>query len=231
MTGYNNNFDVILGIAAKDLVKKDLALAQSIDTSKTEVSEKTLNKVRRRIKNYDKTTWWSELPIACRRFVAAVLIVCTISFAMCLSVDAVRAEIVNAILEWYDKFVSVSYVTEITLPNTIEVYREPILQIAGTEKQVIMQGEMGHQIIYINTEGILICYNQDIITDNPKNFDSEHGCTKMNVRVKNYDAVLLIYDDGSSTITWHDNEYSYIIYSFTDQINSDTLIRIAESVQ
>ena len=109
MNESNNNFDAILKIAAQNLVKKDLELAQSIDTSNTFVSKKTLNKVRRRIKNYGQNSRWSEIPAVCRRIVAAVLIVCTISFAMCISVKAVRAEIISTILVWYDKFVSIFY--------------------------------------------------------------------------------------------------------------------------
>ena len=231
MNESNNNFDTILKIAAKNLVEKDLELAKSINTSNTVISKKTLNKVRRRIKNYEKSSWWNEFPIACRRIVAAVLVVCTMSFAMCLSVKAVRTEIVNTILEWYDKFVSVFYVTEVIPPNIIEVYREPMLQISDTEKEVLIQSKGTYQIVYLKNDDISIQYHQSILTDESKDWDSENGCTQANIKVNNYDAVLFSYDDGSSAIIWHDNEYSYYVCSYEKDIDSNLLVLIAESVQ
>ena len=230
MSVSTDKFDALLKIAAVDLVRKDMEYANSLDTSSTVVSEKTLRKVRRRIKNHDKGVWWNELPFACRRAIAAVLIVCTLSFALCMSVEAVREQIVNTVLEWYDKFVAVFYMAEEVKLEKIEEYREPSLQIAGSERMVVSKAELEYSIMYIKDDAIIITYDQRLITDASYDFNSENGCVQENIKINDYKAVLLKYD-GLSNLTWHDHEYYYVISLFTEDIDIDTLILIAESVK
>ncbi len=220
MSVSNNNFDAILKVVATDLVREDAEYAQAIDTSNTVVSEKTLRKVRRRIKNYDKSAWWSELPLACRRAVAAVLVVCTMSFALCMSIDGVRAEIVNTVLEWHDKFVSVFYVAEEIPLERIEVYKEPSLQIAGSERTVLSQSNTEYSICRQDIDNlkievvdssdswrydILLAYDNNIImfdnlTDSMFSRDSEGVdtviCENVGVLYKREDS--FIYEDSQS---------------------------------
>ncbi len=226
----NNNFDALLKIAAVDLVRKDAEYANSLDTSNTVVSEKTLRKVRRRIRNYDRGAWWSELPLACRRAVAAVLIVCTMSFALCMSIDAVRREIVNTVLEWYDKFVAVFYVAEEVKLEKIEEYREPSLQIAGTEKLVTSQSDTEYSIMYMSGDELLMIYDQHLISDNSFDIDRENNCVQENIKINSRDALIFVYD-GWSSLTWHDNEYYYVITWFAKDIDTEIFISIAESVK
>ncbi len=231
MNGFSKNFDALLKIAAKDLVEEDYEIAQSIDTSNTVISEKRLKKSRRKIKNYDKESLWLELPIACRRVVAAVLILCTMSFSLCLGVEAIRVEIVNTVIQWYEQFVAVFYVSDMEAPDTIEEYREPALQISGTERHIVSQGELTYQIYYIADNEIVLAYHQDVMNNQSHDFDSEYNCTQKKIEINDYDANLFMYEDGTQSITWHDNNYSYLIHSLADEIETETLVLIAESVK
>lgn len=232
MSVSDRKIDALLLLAVKDLIDEDAETARSTDTSNTQISEKTLRRINRKIKNYEKESWWSSIPAACRRAVAAILIVCTVSFGLCLSIDAVRAEIVSTILEWYDKFVSVFYVPEETPPSTIQVYREPMLQIAGTERQVIMQTEHDYYIIYtLNDNDVSVFCQQMVISNTSVDFDSENGCVQRTVDINGYKATLFEYDDGRYNITWHDNEYVYTILTESINIDSDMAVNIARSVK
>ena len=42
---------------------------------------------------------------------------------------------------------------------------------------------------------------------------------------------LFTYEDGVKTITWHDNEYAYIISCDSKEIEISILVDIAESVR
>ncbi len=225
------NLDVLLHIAAVDLLEEDYAYAESIDTSETTISDKTKRKVLRRIRRYDSESVWSELPIVVKRMVASVLIVCTLSFAMCMSVKAVREEIVNTVLEWYDKFVAIFYVAETEPPRSIEEYKEPLLSIAGAEKVVALKGETSYQILYTHETVTLMLYQQEVISETSQDVDSESDCTQIHIKINGVDALLFIYDDERRTLTWHDDSYSYTIYTFTKDIDINTLNLIAESVQ
>ena len=145
MSVSKKTFGAVLEEAAKELVNDDVRFAHSIDTSKTVVSEKTLRRVRRQIKNYD-TTPVRARTLSFRRAVAAVLVVCILSFSLCLSIDAVREKIFDTLVQWYDKFVSVFYVAEDGAPKVIEEYREPTVEIPGMEKVVVSQNERMYRI-------------------------------------------------------------------------------------
>lgn len=153
------------------------------------------------------------------------------SFTLCLSVEAIRIEIVNTIIEWYEKFVSVFYVVEIEAPDSIETYKEPTLQISGTERLIVAQGELTYQIYYTSGENVVLSYHQDVINNQSNDLDSEHDCIQKEIKIHDYDANLFLYEDGTQSITWHDYMYSYMIYSLTDEIDTDTLLLIAESVK
>lgn len=229
MNASDPNLDALIKAAARDLLDEDLELFHSIDTSKTKMSDKAIKRIRKKIRNYDRESWWSSVPLVCRRAVAAVLVICSISFGFCMSVTAVRAEIVNTVMKWYDEFVAIFFVTEQTPPSVIEEYREPMLQLAGTERQVIVQEITDYIIIYMREDGQSISYQQMVIS-NSANLDSE-DCMLTEIKINDKEAQLFTYDNGVRVITWHDNEYAYILSVDPMDIETDVLINIAESVK
>lgn len=230
MNASDPNLDALIKAAARDLLDEDLELFHSIDTSKTKMSDKAIKRIRRKIRNYDRESWWSSVPLACRRAVAAVLVICSISFGFCMSVTAVRAEIENTVMKWYDEFVAVFFVTEQTPPSVIEEYREPMLQLTGTERQVVAQTDRVYQVIYIRDTEIVMSYQQMELTDSPINIDDER-CTIREIDINGNKAQLFEYEDNSLTVTWHDNEYKYLISAFTSDISQDLIISLAESIK
>ncbi len=230
MNASDPNLDALIKAAARDLLDEDLELFHSIDTSKTKMSDKAIKRIRKKIRNYDRESWWSSVPLACRRAVAAVLVLCSISFGFCMSVTAVRAEIVNTVMKWYDKFVAVFYVTEQTPPSVIEEYREPMLQLVGTERQVFQQGVSDYIVLYLFDDGQFMLYQQMTITDNSTDIDNEN-CIIADIKVGEHDAKLFEYETGMRKITWHDDEYAYIISLDPYDIETDVMISIAESIK
>ncbi len=223
------SLDLLIRASAHSLLAEDIELFDSIDTTNTRLSGKTIRRINKKIKKHEKKSWWEAVPVACRRAVAAVLVACSVSFGLCMGVSAIRGEFVGAVLEWYDKFVSVFYVTEETPPSAIEEYREPRLQLNGTEKQTIARADTLHMIHYYGENGLEMGYQQLLITDSSSDIDNKN-CSVKEVQVNKNEAQLFSYEDGSRTIVWHDNEYAYSIISYTS-ISSDLIIAIAESVK
>ena len=230
MSVSDSNFDELIKASAKDLIDEDIELLHSIDTSNTEISSKVIRRIHRSIWNYDKEAWWINVPMVCRRVVAAVMFVCTLSFGWTLSVTPVRAAIVNTFIEWYENYVSVFFVPEQTPPNVIEEYREPILQLSGSEKVVVVQDEMLYQILYMNDSEICLAYQQMLMTKEFLDIDREN-CKITDVDINSYKGHMFIYDDGTCNIAWSDKEYSYILTLFTASVDQKTIIDMAESVK
>lgn len=225
----NSNMDALIMSAAHVLIEDTADYMRSIDTSDTVISKKLDKRIYKRIRQNSRENHWNRVPVTFKKIVAAVMVFCTISFALCMSVEAVRENVWNTILEWYDKFVAVFYVTEETPPSVIEEYREPELQLAGTERQLIEQTDVINQIFYLENEDVAMIYQQSVIGDESADIDSEQ-CSLREVDISNVKAQLFIYNDDSKTITWHDSQYMYVIYTYTE-ISDELLIKIAESVR
>ena len=225
----NKNLDILLAANADVLTDQDAEYLRQLDVSDVEISAETDKRITRMIK---RKSWLEALHtpmLICKRIAAVFLIVCTIGFAVCMSVQEVRAYIVSMFTQWYDKYVSVYYVTEEIPPVVIEKYREPIIALDDLEKHVDAKVEPLYFIRYTKNNETVLIYSQTLITNSPSDKNSEDVEMK-NVKVNKYDALLFIYDDGITTITWHDNQYAYSIYNYLDNISPDDLIQIAESV-
>ncbi len=232
MNEFNSKIDALLVIAANKLVEKDVNYLHSINTSDIIITKKLDRKIRRRIRIYDKRTVWSGMPIAFRRVVAAALVFCTVSFCACMSVSAVREAVWGTILKWYDKFVSVFYVTEETPPTIIEEYREPQLHPAKLTRIVAAQSEKQYVIIYndINNNMVMV-YQQFLINDKSAVQIDNEDCTMKSVKVNLNEGTMFIYKDNKIIITWHDNNYAYILQLESSLADAEAIIQIAESVK
>lgn len=225
-----SNIDALILSAAHVLIDDTADYMRSIDTSNTVISKKFDKRIYKRIKQYSREKQWNQVPTTLRKIVAAVMVFCTISFAMCMSVEAVRENVWDTILKWYDKFVAVFYVIVETPPNVIEEYREPALQLRDTEKIIIVQADTLNQIFYMKDSDLVLAYQQMIITNKPSNVDNEN-CDIKDVEINRSEGQLFAYTDGSKTITWNDDSYLYILTTYSVDIDSAILISIAESVK
>ncbi len=230
MSKGNSNLDALIVSAAHVLVDDAAEYMRSIDTSETVISKSLDKRVHRKIRKHKRDRWWNSVPVTCKKVVAAIMVFCTISFAMSMSVEAVREEVWNTKLEWYDKFVAVFYVTEKTPPSVIEEYREPTLQLAGADKQVILQNDMDYCLIYTVDDVKMMTYQQRLITNHSSDLDSE-SCEVTNISIHEYNAQLFVYSDGTRTLTWHDDEYAYIITINSTAVDTNELLDIAESIK
>lgn len=226
----NSNLDALIVSAAHVLVDDAAEYMRSIDTSETVISKSLDKRIYRKIRKHNRESWWNSIPVTCKKVAAAIMIFCTISFAMSMSVEAVREEVWNTILEWHDKFVAVFYVTDETPPTVIEEYREPTLQLAGAEKLEAVKNDMDYLLIYIINDRKAMTYQQMLMTDHSSDIDSE-SCEVINMSICGYNAKLFTYSDGMRTLTWHDNEYAYIITIYSIEIGVDELLDIAESIK
>ena len=131
---------------------------------------------------------------------------------------------------WKEQFVEVYYNPTEEPPSIIEDYREPMLQLVGMEKQIIAQHEHSYLIAYWIDANHGMFYHQKVITHNSVDLNSEH-CIVKDLKINGYAAKHFEYEDGAKQITWHDNEYVYILSLDSVGVETDIFISIAESVK
>lgn len=164
------------------------------------------------------------------RAVAAVLCVCVVSFALCMSIEPIRAELVKIFLVYHGKYVDVVCQSEEEPPTSIEEYREPMLQLAGTEREV-KSGQWWYAVKYTRDDMIEMIYRQHTMTTSV--MLNNEDCVITDVEINGNVGKFFEYEDEpeSMLLAWHDNEYSYIITVYSSDIDKELILSIAESVR
>lgn len=226
----NSNIDALIMLSAKSLIEEDLEIMRAAE-DEVEVPSRVHRKILRKVRNYDKKTETPQAIFYARRIAAVFLIICTISFAFCLSVEAIRTEIWNTIVEWYEEYVEIHFENSGAVANVIEEYKEPLFVPEGYERQLIMQTPISLDLHY-NLEGIrVLAYTQQVINSGSVlQFDSE-DCIVSEIEINGYNATLFVYTDDKINLYWLDDKYLYTISCFDKSVDVDTVIQIAESIK
>ncbi len=223
------DLDAVLVSAADVLVQHDAETFKTTDTSKTVIPEETDTKIRAIIRKHERKNWWRKLPAYGRRGIAAC-VACVVTLGM---VWSVQAGVWGIVLEHFDKFAAVHFDTAGTPPAKIELYKEPRIIPEGTVRRVKNQTDYDYTIWYDGdymgkTEGLVVYWQEilvgEILVDN-------ENCAITSVKIKGWKGHLFEYEDGKTTVVWHDSSYMYRITSYVKDINCETVLAMAESVQ
>lgn len=227
----NYKLDALIMLSGDVLIKKNVSLYKNTDTSTIERPRSLDRRVQRNINKEKRKQEFGTFYKYGRRFVAALLIVCTLSFAAVMSVDAAREAFWNAIVEFFDDYLSVSYVTKTEPPETIEDVKN--IEISGYdwEKQVVLESPLIYSVDYYENEKIILSYTQNVLDENKTLIDNENSEVEK-VSVGEYPAALIFRADKQVySLCWSDGEYEYGLDAYSPEISKEDLIAIAETVK
>lgn len=224
--------------------KLDALLTMSVDAIVEKNAESFLeqdyeivpmpNSLRRKILGMDRRARWKDefgaIGVGFKRVAAVILIVCTLSFAAAMSVEAVRTAIWNAIVTWYDDYVAISFRKDGVgdAPETIVTKKEPMMD--GYEREVLLDSQGMFIVNYVYND-FNVMYSQLVLEENEALFDNTMAVLKT-VKIGAYEGQLLIAADKSAIfLMWNDGEYAYTLQTDSDNGRDDQLIHIAQSVQ
>lgn len=224
--------------------KLDVLLAMSIGTIVDKNAESFLeddgenypmpDSLRRKILRMDRRARvkreFDPLFVVLKRAVAVIMIICTLSFASAMSVEAVRTAIWNAIVTWYDDYVAISFRKDGVgdAPETIVTKKEPMMD--GYEREVLLDSQGMFTVNYVYND-FNVMYSQLVLEENEALFDNTMVVLKT-VKIGAYEGQLLIAADKSTIfLMWNDGEYAYTLQTDSDNSRDDQLIHIAQSVQ
>ena len=229
-----DKYDYLIAMATLDAKNNDVEMFEKLDTSDVVLSDQVVRKINRLIKtshrNPDKHI--TKVKMVLSRVAVVALVVISIMFTAMMSVSAIRNAVWNVIVEWYDKYISVSYKTNdpVSPPTIIEEIRKPTLLPLGFEEDVIFDDKWSYLAEYYVGDDLCLVFRQALI-DNSNTYyiDSETSAIE-NVFIGGFDGMLLRYEKNTEIkILWNDGEYHYILTGY--DITPETLIMIAESVK
>ena len=226
----NDKLDALIMLSGDILVKKNVDFYNSFDTSSV-VRPKTLDrKVQRNINKERRNQEYGTLFKYGRRFVAAMLIVCTISFVAIMSVDAIRTAIWNVIVDFFDEYLTVSYVTETLPPKEIEE-KKLFYENPEWEKQVVLDSKSMRCIVYRKNGSRMITYTQGILDDKEAWYDNENTIVE-SIKIKNLVGVLMFrVNQQTYTLSWSDGVYEFSLEAHSPEITRDELMLMAQTIE
>ena len=239
-TKHFDEMDMLLYAAVKHAGKNEIEEYNSADTS-VKMSDDTekrivklLHKEDRRIEREQKyierhTTYYPIREIL-KRVAVVVLVVMSVGFAGTLSIEAVRVEIRNAVVAWFEEYLDIRFLKDETviMTDTIMEYKEPEMGKEYTRYEMI-KNEYKYYIEY-ESDNVLISYTQtpgshfSFLTSN-------EDTVVYDITVQGNSGVFTTYViDGMimRTVTWHDDEY---VYALSGNISEEELFVIADSIQ
>ena len=226
----NDKLDALIMLSGDVLIKKNAELYKSTDTSTVERPKSLDRRVRRNINKENRKQEYGALYKYGLRFVAAVLGVCTVSFAAVMSVEALRTALWNAIVKFFDDYISITYVTEKQSPKTLEEIKDIDIGDRDWEKQVMLDSNSMYAVIYKENGTRVLTYTQVLITQNGEWFDNENTVVE-NVKVAEHSALLMFrVNHQTYSLSWCDGVYEYALDAHSSEISKEELIAIAETI-
>lgn len=227
-----DNMDLLLYAGASYAGEKEAAWFNDVDPNIT-LSEKAdkriYRKLKRRIAYDEKRENYSPILENLKRVAVVVLAILSISFAGALSIEAVRVDIYNAIIEWFDKSYRISFEEkpEVTTERILE-YKEPILP-ENYGRYEIRKSKIDYFIEYESVDG-LVTYSQSLFENYISDWSNEETLIE-SIQINGFDGIKATYtvsDTTTTSIIWHDDIY---VYSLSGSLPYEELLKIAETIK
>ena len=227
----NDKLDALIIMSGDVLIKKNYELYQNTDVSGV-IRPKSLDRrVMRNINREKRKKEHGNLYKYLRRCAVLILVVCTVSFAVMMSVEAVRSAVWNAIIEFFDDYLSISYVMDSEVPGKIEQKSEPEIGRPEWEKQVVADNNSMYVVVYRENGEKIITYMQRVIDENNTWFDNENTEIQ-NIKIGEMSAVLMFRTDMQTySLSWSDGRYEYSLESHSSEITKEDLISFAKTLR
>lgn len=105
----NNKFDYLVSIALLDCGDKDLEMFEAIDDSNIVLSNRLTRRVRYIIYKKSHESMFKATKRISVRVAVAMMIIMSLLLVTLMSISATREAIWNAIIEWYDDYITVRF--------------------------------------------------------------------------------------------------------------------------
>lgn len=249
MQNNSDKFDHLISLSAIKCIEEDAKKLKDIDTSDVVFDSSYHRKRNKIINKYRLKPSFKSTKSVMIRVLAAILIMVMLSCALIGCMPRLREAIFNAIVRWYESYVTVNYDrpdgremetgyeedavsqidTDFVAPKYIENERKPTDLPEGAWEDIILKNSVGLEIDYYCNEDYLFSFSQMLLKPNDKHVDNE-DVEVTYVKINGNDATVVEYVNKKEIyILWNDGEYSYQIIS--TECDLETLISYAESVK
>lgn len=226
MINNDEKFESLMRRAAEMCAEKEIAEFEALDTTGVTVSDELKQKIFDSIHAESKRRFGG-FRIKKRVAAACAAAICAVSVTA-VSIRPIRAAVIDAFVTLYEKYltISISSDDETELPKRIEERILPDLP-EGWRIETFDEDEIGGIYEIFGTDGEYIIYDQSIITDSLRKYNSEN-CVIEKIEIT--DGVwgyVLTYSYGDIVVHW-ENGYEFSLLG--RDISTEQLIQTALSI-
>lgn len=226
----NDKLDALILLSGNVLVQKNIELFKNTDTTDVVRPRSLDRRVQHSINKENRRQEYGSFYIFAKRCAAVILVVCSVSFAIAMSIPPVRAALWNAIVRFFEDYLSITYVSEAPAPEVIEEIRDIKPSREDWEKKVVEDSSITHFVMYYENGDKVLSYTQNILAKSEMWIDNEYTSLE-EVKVGNYSAYVVFKPDKQIyALSWNDGVYKYLLETFTPEISKEELIALAETV-
>ena len=226
----DKQLDMVLRMASQYCYEDDIAMMKAVDTKDYPMTEKIRKRFDRMLKKSERRERWeglkSEIPKPVKKVAVIVLIIGTLLFTGMMTIQPVRAAIVDVIIRWYDQYIGILFTVEQDVPTEIENIVLPRNLTAEWEVKQLISEVMAVEHILVTPDGERFRLSQIVIGQEEQWIDNEDVSIKKVHISDKIDGMLYLYPDRL-TLIWKD-EYAFILRGQT--VSEDTLIQIANNM-
>lgn len=217
-------------IMIQPLIDERLAQIDEYNAKPHEYSEESMKRIR---SIFRRQRMWDHVKVAMlwsKRVAVCFMILITLTFVACTTIEPLCEKIANAFLTWYDEYVAVAFEKV-----SDEVILKDITYIPDGSTLVEVQELNGMKSVwYKDKNGNDLDFRRrpnDINTADSTSYDSEYYSIQ-SIIINGLDCILMMpVDDAYDQyimITWEDEGYVYFVGSC---LSLEEVIKMVESVQ
>lgn len=226
----NDKIDALIMLSGNVLIQNNIEFYKSIDTSNTSRPKSLDRRVYRNINKENRKKEFGTFYKYAKRFVAAIIIVCTLSFAIVMAVEPLREALWSVIVEFFDDYMTITYVTQTQPPTAIEDIKNINPRRKDWEKQVVMQSETMYCVVYIENGAKVLSFSQMVFDKNESWLDNENNIVEDAKVGKNRALLAFRTEQQLYSLSWSDGVYSYTLDAYSAEISKEELIAIAKTI-
>jgi len=226
----DKQLDIALRMASQYCYEDDIAMMKAVDTQDYPMTEKIRKRFDRMLKKSERRERWEELrleiPMPAKKVAVIILVMGTLLFAGMMTIQPVRAAIVDVIIRWYDQYIGIMYTAEGDMPTEIMevILPDDLPETWGLEQIIKVPGEVEYAIT--SPEGEKFRLSQIVIGEEEQWIDNEEVSSRSVQITKRQKGILYFYPDRVSLV-W---KAQYVFILRGGESSDETLLQIAKEI-
>lgn len=221
--------DALIAMVVTEAEARELEKMPSVEEMDDafQPSEQFLKKMEKLVKKADSKRKHKKIRHGIKKALIVAATAMSIFFCMLLPVQAVRESVVDTLIEWQDKFMTIIFSTEGATTYTPESITVGYIPDGFSPLEPEVREEDRYYVYYTTPADQWFLIRSSLIENSQSSFLDNEYTTYYSLKFQSHEAIWGILKDDSNILVWADSGLSFQI---SGNLDLSELIKIAESI-